>query len=152
MRTFRLAVPALAACLALGACGGADTGGGTPTPTGASPVTDSPIPEPTTPGAGPPTTPGDPADKTAPVVPPSPTKRPGGPSKPPPGGATTLTGQVQSGVEPGCLLLDGYLLLGGPRDVLASGASVVVTGKIQPDVLTTCQEGIPFMVETARRG
>ncbi|MEW2383232.1 hypothetical protein AB0873_14250 [Micromonospora sp. NPDC047707] len=147
MRTLRLAVPALAVCLALGACGGQGTGDGTPTPTGASPVTDSPIPEPTTPGAVPPTSPAAPTQPVPTVSP----KQPGGPTKPPPVGAATLTGKVESGVEPGCLLLDGYLLIGGPRDVLTAGATVTVTGKIQPDMMTTCQQGIPFLVETASR-
>ncbi|MGN9774282.1 hypothetical protein ACTMS0_00660 [Micromonospora sp. H33] len=144
MRTSRLALPALAVCLALGACGGQGTGDGTPTPTGAAPVTTPP--DPTTPGA----TPADPAPTTVPVPTVSP-KRPGGPTKPPPVGAATLTGTVESGVEPGCLLLDGYLLIGGPRDVIAAGATVTVTGKIQPDLMTTCQQGIPFLVETAAR-
>jgi hypothetical protein len=145
MRTIRLAVPALAVCLALGACGGQGTGDGTPTPTGATPVTTPPEPDPTV--SVPPTTP---ADPTVPVPTVSP-KRPGGPTKPPPVGAATLTGTVESGVEPGCLLLDGYLLIGGPRDVLTPGATVTVTGKIQPDMMTTCQQGIPFLVETASR-
>ncbi len=78
-------------------------------------------------------------------------KMPAGPSKPPPVGAATLTGTVQAGVESGCLLLDGYLLVGGPRAVLIPGASVLVTGKVQPDLMTTCQQGIPFLVETASR-
>lgn len=147
MRTFRLAVPALAVCLALGACGGQGAGDGTPTPTGATPVTTPPDPDPTATGA---TTPAEPPPSTVPVPTRTP-KTPGGPTKPPPVGAATLTGTVESGVEPGCLLLDGYLLVGGPRDVLTAGASVIVTGKIQPDMMTTCQQGIPFVVETAAR-
>lgn len=63
---------------------------------------------------------------------------------------TTLTGTITPGVEPGCLLLDGYLLIGGPTDVLRSGARVTVTGRVQPDVMTTCQQGTPFTVESAR--
>ncbi|MCM0675374.1 alanine and proline-rich secreted protein Apa [Micromonospora phytophila] len=150
MRTFRLVVSALAVCVALSACGGQDGGDGTPTPTptGAQPVTSPPSPDPTTPGMPPAT--GDPVDPTAPVQPP-PTKRPGGPTKPPPVGGTTLTGTVTPGVEPNCLLLDGYLLIGGPRDVLSPGAKVTVTGRVQPDMLTTCQQGTPFLVEAARR-
>ncbi|MER7458335.1 hypothetical protein [Micromonospora sp. NPDC126480] len=147
MRIFRLAVPALAVSLALGACGGQGTGDGTPTPTGATPVTTPPDPTVTGPV---PTTPAQPPPSTVPV-PTRPPKSPGGPTKPPPEGAATLTGTVESGVEPGCLLLDGYLLIGGPRDVLTAGASVIVTGKIQPDLMTTCQQGTPFMVETAAR-
>ena len=67
------------------------------------------------------------------------------------GRCTTLTGTVSSGVEPGCLLLDGYLLLGGPRDVLKPGARVTVTGQAEPGMMTTCQQGTPFVVESAKR-
>ncbi|PZF83495.1 hypothetical protein [Micromonospora deserti] len=142
MRTLRLAVSALLVCVALGACGGGGDGTSTPTPTGAQPVTDLPTPD-STPTTGP-------VGPTAPTQSPAPT-RPGGPTKPPPAGDTTLTGVVTAGVEPNCLLLDGYLLIGGPRDVLAAGARVTVTGRAQPDMLTTCQQGKPFVVETARR-
>ncbi|MBQ1074549.1 hypothetical protein KBX06_15440 [Micromonospora sp. C31] len=150
MRTLRLAVSALAVCVALSACGGQDGTGDnpTPTPTGAQPVTSPPSPDPSTPGVSP--TPGDPVDPTGPVLPPPP--RPSnGPTKPPAGG-TTLTGTVTSGVEPNCLLLDSYLLVGGPRDLLKPGTKVTVTGKVQRDLLTTCQQGTPFLVETARPG
>ncbi|MFG3419530.1 hypothetical protein [Micromonospora sp. NPDC048063] len=147
MRTFRLAASALAVCVALSACGGQDGAGGihTPSPTGA-PVTTPPSPDPTTPGA-PPTS----DDASGPVLPP-PTKRPGRPTSSPPAGGTTLTGTVTPGVEPNCLLLGNYLLIGGPRDVLKPGAKVTVTGRVQPDLLTTCQQGTPFQVDTARRG
>ena len=65
------------------------------------------------------------------------------------GATTTLTGVPSEGVEAGCLLLDGYLLLGGPRDVLGSGRTVSVTGRIEPGLMTTCQQGTPFLVESA---
>ncbi|WP_410809801.1 hypothetical protein [Micromonospora sp. 067-2] len=145
MRTFRLVVPALMVCAALSACGGTD-GPATPTPSGPSPVTGQPTPTasgPATPGTS---TPG-PATPTSTGKP----KPPGGPSVPPPVGATELTGTITSGVEPNCVLLDGYLLIGGPRDVLAAGARVTVTGRVAPDIMTTCQQGTPFAVETARR-
>ncbi|WP_433531490.1 hypothetical protein ACQPYA_05135 [Micromonospora sp. CA-263727] len=148
MRTLRIAATALIVCTALVACGGQDTGGGsaTPTPTGASPVTELPTPDPT----GPVPAPSDPVDPTAPLSPPG--ERPGGgKTKPPATGELTLTGRIESGVEPGCLLLDGYLLLGGPRDVLTAGASVTVIGQPAPDMLTTCQQGTPFKVTSARR-
>ncbi|MCX4386672.1 hypothetical protein OG777_06985 [Micromonospora peucetia] len=147
MRTFRLAVSALAVCVALSACGGQDGIGDTPTPTptGAQPVTSPPSPDPSVPP-----TPSDPVDPTGPALPPPP-KGSGGPTTSPPAGGTTLTGTVTSGVEPNCLLLDNYLLVGGPRDVLTSGAKVTVTGRVQRDLLTTCQQGTPFLVETARR-
>jgi hypothetical protein len=47
-------------------------------------------------------------------------------------------------------LLDGNLLVGGPRDVLKPGARVTVTGHSQPDLMTTCQQGTPFVVDTAK--
>ncbi|MET8119164.1 hypothetical protein [Micromonospora sp. NPDC005189] len=143
MRIFRLAVPVLAVCVALSACGSQDVGGGTPTPTpsGAQPATSQPTPDPT---ASPST-----VDPTPPSGPK--TGKPGGPSTPPGVGNTTLTGTVQSGVEPNCVLLDGYLLLGGPRDVLTPGARVEVTGRVEPDMMTTCQQGTPFVVSSASR-
>jgi hypothetical protein len=82
----------------------------------------------------------------------SPPVNPPGTTKP---AEVTLRGSVQDGVEPGCLLLtaqDGrlYLLLGGDRQVLQSRSEVVVRGRPQPDVATTCQQGIPFTVLDAR--
>ncbi len=153
MRSPWLATPALAVCLALSACGSGQGAGEDPlTEMGATPVTTPTDPEPT--AADPessalaaPTTPG----STPASVPTRTPKEPAGPSKPPPVGAATLTGTVQAGVESGCLLLDGYLLVGGPPAVLTPGASVLVTGKIQPDLVTICQQGIPFLVETASR-
>lgn len=59
-----------------------------------------------------------------------------------------LTGVPERGVEAGCWLLDGYLLLGGDETLLASGQQLRVTGHIARDVLTTCQQGTPFQVET----
>ena len=84
-------------------------------------------------------------------VPPLPGKSPRPDRTAPPPGVLTLTGTVSSGVEPGCLLLDSYLLLGGPADVLKPGARVTVTGQAQPDLMTTCQQGTPFVVESAKR-
>ncbi|MGR6317245.1 hypothetical protein Q2K19_06750 [Micromonospora soli] len=146
MKTPRTALVALVAGLALSACAGPGvepgSPGTTPTspgPTGAASVTSQPSPDPSG-------TPGDPQNP----VDPTPAK-PGGPSKPPGPGAATLTGTVQAGVEPNCLLLDGNLLVGGPRDVLTPGARVTVTGHPQPDMMTTCQQGTPFVVESARR-
>ncbi|MEH0841862.1 hypothetical protein V6U81_05620 [Micromonospora sp. CPCC 205711] len=149
MKTPRMALAALVVCAALTACG--DDRTGTASPSEGAPVSTSPS-----------TDPAEPVDPTAPMPtvpatapPPTaapPTKRPPlGPSRPPGPGATTLTGTVQPGVEPNCLLLDGYQLIGGPRDVLSPGARVSVTGQAQPDMMTTCQQGIPFVVESARR-
>ncbi|MEU8296700.1 hypothetical protein AB0C04_05365 [Micromonospora sp. NPDC048909] len=144
MKTLRLTVVALLAGVALTACGAADDAGTpTSTSTGAPPVTEQPA----TPATSPtPATP--PAPSTSPTRPP---KSPGGPTLPPPVGATTLTGTIAPGVEPGCLLLDGYLLVGGPRNVLTAGAKVTVSGRVEPNMMTTCQQGTPFVVESAQR-
>ncbi|GLZ35109.1 hypothetical protein Lesp02_72960 [Lentzea sp. NBRC 105346] len=63
----------------------------------------------------------------------------------------TLHGTVEAGVEAGCLLLNGYLLLGGDHDVVVAGAEVVVEGTPAPGTMTTCQQGIPFHVTKAER-
>jgi hypothetical protein len=88
-------------------------------------------------------------------VPTPPGKATGGPTLPDPtggksSGPTTLTGTVTAGVEPNCVVLDGYLLVGGPREHLRGGARVTVTGRVQADLMTTCQQGTPFVVETAQ--
>jgi hypothetical protein len=62
----------------------------------------------------------------------------------------TVTGTVVAGVEEGCLLLDGYLLLNPPTGVVKAGARVRVTGQIRTDLVSTCQQGIPLLVESAR--
>jgi hypothetical protein len=81
------------------------------------------------------------------------------PSKPAPGaaGAQTLTGTVTSGVEPGCVLLSGsagsHLLIFDDPTLKAkatSGSRVVVTGKADPGMMTTCQQGTPFLVTDIR--
>ncbi|MEU4402126.1 hypothetical protein ACIQH6_08385 [Micromonospora orduensis] len=144
MRTLRLVVPALVLCAALAACG--ETNDPT-TPGPSAPATGQPTPEPS-PSTAVPATP-DPGVTTTPTAP-GRRPKPGGPTLPPPVGATTLTGTVTAGVEPNCVLLDGYLLLGGPRDVLRAGAKVTVTGRVEAGVMTTCQQGTPFQVETAR--
>ncbi|GAA3756901.1 hypothetical protein GCM10022225_47620 [Plantactinospora mayteni] len=135
----------LAAGLALGAC--ADSGSTPPNSSGGSPVTQPASPDPTAsgPSAPGPTTPGNPTGDPVP-----PTKPPGG--GPAPSGTTTLSGTVRAGVEPNCLLLDGYLLVGGPRDVITAGARVTVVGQVRADLMTTCQQGTPFQVQSATRG
>ncbi len=69
-------------------------------------------------------------------------------------GEITVTGTVADGVESGCVILraDGevYLLLGGDRSAFGDGARVTVRGRPNPDLLTTCQQGIPFQVIESR--
>lgn len=68
-----------------------------------------------------------------------------------PGETIVLTGTVRyAEVEKGCLLLDDYLLIGGPRDILRPGARVVVTGHVARDIMTICMVGTPFFVERAQ--
>ncbi|CAM3581671.1 hypothetical protein [Stackebrandtia soli] len=68
--------------------------------------------------------------------------------------AMTLTGKIESGVESGCVLLeqDGtlYNLVGGDRQVLTAGASVEVTGTVNKGLMTTCQQGTPFQVDSVK--
>jgi hypothetical protein len=70
------------------------------------------------------------------------------PTQPP--GEVTVTGVVAEGVEAGCLLLDGggrrYLLVGGDRGKLRTGARVTVTGRVDRGLLSTCQQGEPLVV------
>ena len=57
-----------------------------------------------------------------------------------------LSGTVTAGVEYGCLLLDRYQLVGGPRELLTPGTRVRVTGRPDPTLRTTAQQGTPFVV------
>lgn len=71
------------------------------------------------------------------------------------GDEVTLTGTVQKGVEPNCLVLQAeegrqFLLLGGDPQVLRSGEEVVVDGTSVPGRPTTCMQGVPFLVGDAR--
>jgi len=77
---------------------------------------------------------------------------------PPPGkslaaGEQVLTGQVEAGVEAGCMIMRmgqvTYLLVDGDRAVIQPGARVTVRGKAMPDMMTTCQQGLPFRVTEA---
>jgi hypothetical protein len=74
----------------------------------------------------------------------------------PPGTPKTLRGTPAEGVEAGCVVMtadDGkvYLLLGGDPSVIRSGSRIEVEALIQPDLMTTCQQGIPAVVTSARK-
>ncbi len=77
---------------------------------------------------------------------------PPGQTKAPSAATVTISGTVEPGVEPNCLLLKGYLLFGGRDEGLRAGAKVTVTGRTMPGVATTCQQGTPLRVETVRPG
>ncbi|MFB9359345.1 hypothetical protein [Actinoplanes nipponensis] len=68
-------------------------------------------------------------------------------------GVVTLTGVITAGVEPNCLLLDDHLLIindDKQRAAARAGATVTVTGRAEPGMMTTCQQGTPFVVATLR--
>ncbi|BCJ44936.1 hypothetical protein GCM10010168_84900 [Actinoplanes ianthinogenes] len=76
-------------------------------------------------------------------------------TKPASGPTTTISGTVTAGVEPGCLLLqDGsstHLLVFQDETLRASapvGSQVQVTGVPKPGMMSTCQQGEPFMVSS----
>ncbi|WP_203923415.1 hypothetical protein [Rugosimonospora africana] len=77
------------------------------------------------------------------------------PSKPAPSGEQTLTGQVEAGVERGCLILNDatgvYQLLGGDPTVVYAGAQVSVTGHVVTGVMSYCMQGRPFQITEAHR-
>jgi hypothetical protein len=66
----------------------------------------------------------------------------------------TLTGEVQEGVEAGCLVMKSdsqtYLLVGGDRQLVRPGNRVTVRGRPDPNMITTCQQGTPFVVAEVR--
>jgi hypothetical protein len=81
----------------------------------------------------------------------------GVPSAPGPaasGESTKLSGTLEQGVEPSCIVLKGT----GPDHTLyfsdpelkkqaKFGDKVTVLGQAKPGQMTTCQQGIPFLVE-----
>lgn len=76
-----------------------------------------------------------------------------GTTKPPAGGTQTLTGTIAAGVEPNCLLLQDHLLIINDPKLQAAakaGATVTVTGRVELGMMTTCQQGTPFVVTALR--
>ena len=67
-----------------------------------------------------------------------------------PGTRLTLRGTVSPGVEAGCHLLTAggttYQLIWNGGEIV-DGQRVEVFGAVRPDAMTTCQQGVPFMVE-----
>jgi hypothetical protein len=62
---------------------------------------------------------------------------------------------VSEGVEAGCLLFTpndpargASWLLGGNTRGIRPGDTVTVRGALVPDLMTTCQQGTPFRVES----
>ena len=71
----------------------------------------------------------------------------------PAGKVQTISGTVTAGVEPRCLLLQDtqglyQLLFHDPalRSKAPVGATVTLTGTANPGQMSTCQQGVPFVV------
>jgi hypothetical protein len=69
------------------------------------------------------------------------------------GAVETISGTVAAGVEPNCLILQdekgSHLLLfdnAALQQQAKVGANVTLTGRSEPDLMSTCQQGVPFTV------
>lgn len=89
---------------------------------------------------------------------PVPSAKPG-PGKPATGGAQTISGTVTAGVEPNCLLLTAggtsHLLLfkdSASRSAAPIGKTVTLVGRSDPSLMTTCMQGVPFVVTSVSGG
>jgi hypothetical protein len=92
-----------------------------------------------------------------------PTTKPSGPvgepsSGRPVAGGQTITGTVTAGVEPGCLLLadssGSHLLIFDDPAMRADapvGSKVKINGKSDPGMMSTCQQGVPFIVVSVEK-
>ena len=79
--------------------------------------------------------------------------------KPPVAGAETISGLVIEGVEPNCLVLhdssgNHVLMFAEPglRSAAKVSARVTLTGRSVPTMMTTCQQGVPFVVSSVSVG
>lgn len=144
-----LVVPVLAALVALPAgCadGGpaasgpsSDPGTGTTEPSGSTGPSDGTSPsDGTDPSGGTGSSGSAPAPKSPPPA-----------GEEPPAAEVALTGTTVAGVESGCTLLvaggTAHLLVGLPAPV-EPGVELTVRGAPDPELVTTCQEGEPFVV------
>jgi hypothetical protein len=63
---------------------------------------------------------------------------------------TTVVGVVEEGVEHGCMILRAgdqmYQLVGSADPQIKPGARLSVRGKLNSNLVTTCQQGTPFQV------
>ena len=72
-----------------------------------------------------------------------------------PGSSMTISGTVEAGVEAGCLVLEYegtvYGIFGNfDSSVVYAGATVTLHGSVDEGMMTTCQQGTPFVVEDAQ--
>ena len=144
----RLTVPLVAVVVALAGCSATSRGG-------------DPIPAPSASTSSAPGVTASPS--TVPAIPPAPTTDPPAgrnpsprPMSPRPSGAKTprvvnVTGTVTAGTEPGCLLLEGYLLVNAPTSLVYEGVRVRATLEVRTDLVSTCQQGTPAMITSAQR-
>jgi hypothetical protein len=68
-----------------------------------------------------------------------------------------ISGTVSAGVEPHCLVLRDaagahslYFHDESLRSSVAAGSKVTLTGHPEPGMMTTCQQGEPFIVTAVR--
>jgi NADH:ubiquinone oxidoreductase subunit F (NADH-binding) len=65
-------------------------------------------------------------------------------------GETTVVGVVEEGVERGCMILRAgdqvYQLVGSADPQIKPGARLSVRGRLNPGLVTTCQQGTPLQV------
>jgi hypothetical protein len=91
--------------------------------------------------------------ESSPVPTPAGSSPSAGASVPPSATSLVLTGQVEQGVEAGCLILKdagkSYELMGGDPAVVKAGARVRVTGYVAVGVMSHCMQGQPFRVTEA---
>ena len=142
VRRFAVLLAASAAFAVSGCAGNASSPGSTAPPS--SPGSTAP---PSSPGS---TASPTPAGSSLPA-----SSAPGG--KPTAAAGETLSGTVVAGVEPGCLILQGagrhhVLIFDDPalRSQAAVGSSITVSGQSRPAQVTTCQQGVPFVVTAVR--
>ena len=83
---------------------------------------------------------------------------PSSPSPSPSASASTITGTVAAGVEPHCLTLRDaaglhslYFDDESLRPQAPAGAHVTLVGHAEPGMMTTCQQGEPFIVTEVRK-
>jgi hypothetical protein len=89
---------------------------------------------------------------------PLPSSKPGA-GKPATGATQTINGTVTFGVEPNCLLLtsggSSYLLIfkdQAMRSDAPVGKAVTLVGHSEPSMMTTCMQGVPFVVTSVSGG
>jgi hypothetical protein len=75
-------------------------------------------------------------------------------ASPKPQAEITVVGTVEEGVEHGCTILRSgealYQLMGSTDPLIMIGARISVTGKTNPGLVTTCQQGTPLLVIAVR--